>query len=197
MTVMKRECLATLLTLVPIVASAHGDRFEDYSCYNLQDYKIHYCVPYEASLVTMEVTEDQIWAHYISETRPVTYSVSIENVQNLEVPQDIATGYALTQIGSDAAIVNPVPHARAITLINDLAIVEVEARDEALNAFFVEVFTPTHIARFSVIDDSPEFPDKTVSWNKIRSNMRYLIDIERYPLMELSPIKAMETAPWP
>ena len=197
MSISKQGISAAFLAFVPLWAFAHGDRFEDYSCYNLGDFKVHYCVPYDASLITMEVTEGTVWVHYETENLPVTYSVSIENVENLEVPQDIESGYALTQFGSGNASVNPPPRARAMTLFDDMAIVEVEAGDNTLNAFFVEVFTPNLIARFDVIDSSPEFPDEKVSWKGIRSGMRYLIDIESHSLGQLSPIDAMEAAPWP
>ena len=193
----KQRISAAFLAFVPLGAFAHGDRFEDYSCYNLRDFKVHYCVPYDTSLITMEVTEGNVWAHYETEDLPVSYSVSIENVENHAVPQDIETGYAMTQYGSGNASANPAPRARSITLFDDMAIVEVEAGDDTLNAFFVEVFTPNLIARFDVIDGSPEFPDEKVAWAKIRSGMRHLIDIENYSLGQLSPIDAMEAAPWP
>ena len=192
-----RGWIAALLTLVPLASYAHGDQFEDYSCYEISDFKVHYCVPYETSLIRLEVTEGTVWAHYETENVPVSYNVSIENVDNLEVPQDIEAAYAMTQIAKRIAGVNPPARARKMTLFDDMAIVEVEAGDETLNAFFVEVFTPTHIARFDVVDFSPEFPEETVDWEKIRSGMRYLIDVERYSLGQLSPIDAMEPAPWP
>ena len=197
MNVAVRGLIAALLTLVPVASYAHGDQFEDYSCYSLSDFKVHYCVPYETSLSTLEVTESTVWAHYETENVPVSYNVSIENVDNLTVPKDIEAGYAMTQFAKGQAGVNPPPRARAMTVFDDMAIVEVEAGDKTLNAYFIEVFTPTHIARFDVVDFSPEFPEGTVDWAKIRSGMRYLIDVERYSLGQLSPIDAMEPAPWP
>lgn len=194
---LKRRFVAALLFCLPHIAFAHGDRFEDYSCFNLKDFKVHYCVPYDASLITMEVTEGTVWVAYETENLPVTYGVSIEHVEDFEVPQDIEAGYALTRFGSGDASVNPPPRARAITLFNDMAIVEVEAGDDTLNAFFVEVFSPNLVARFDVIDASPEFPDETIGWEKIRSGMRYLVDIEGYSLGQISKIEAMEVAPWP
>ena len=186
-----------MLVWLPQLASAHGDRFEDYSCFSLGDHKVRFCLPYEAALIEMDVTEGTVWTHYETEQLPVTYGVVIEAVENLVVPRDINAGYAMTQFANGMASVNPPPRARAMTVFDDMAIVEIEAGDATLNAFFVEVFTPKHIARFDVIDGSPEFPDMEVNWESTRSGLRYGIEIEGNPLGSLSPVKKMEVVPWP
>ncbi|SMX22216.1 hypothetical protein [Boseongicola aestuarii] len=185
----------TLLVLgaTPLSAAA-SSAARNGACFDFFEKTARYCAPPLAELVNFEVTEKTLWAGY--EDGLVSYVVEFDGRRaDLPVPQDIDTAFSETAIAKGIAGVNPPVTARALMHVNDLAVVEIAGSNEDLNAFFVYVISPTSIASFTVVDNSPEFDGRQLDWTKVRSAQRYRIELAGHPLASLSPIADMELIP--